>query len=270
MSDSPILIVTICSRCKKSGGREGYDTSSMQKTWASEETQRLRRRRDQVLQRLQACETVRDSLMVKDMPSNRALLRGPDFGGDASPEYLPAVQRYNGDFYQALGSVESRLELVTTVSAPHMLIISTLYGLLAPDELIQDYDCYIKDDAEIATLWTVNHYLTDLLRSYVRQHRIQRIFELAGDDDYRQMVCWPSLSRTAQVLHVSGTDSAGAQSLPALGSFARQHLFGASVEELLGMQNGQSFPTRNGGVVLHESAVSGPHAEMERGNDDCQ
>ena len=73
---------------------------------------------------------------------NRALNKGTDFGGHHTADYLPAVHRYDGRFFLALGT-DGRKNL--DGSRHHTLFLSGLYGLLCPSEPIQLYSCPLRD-----------------------------------------------------------------------------------------------------------------------------
>jgi len=248
---SSILIVTICSDHKQPGGYTGYDPAPLLKAWTNSEKQDLLARRKRALQLLRTTPEIRDGRMVKDIACNKALQDGGDFGGVAEAPYLPALQRYDGRFCKALGEPNARLELVRQ-SPHHMLILSGLYGVVAPDEPIQDYSLHVTDDGRITEVWTRDHSLTALLLACVRRHSIKRIFDLTGDENYRHLICWSEVARQAQVFHAFSRRRFSEKTLPALGSLAGRYLLLVSPQELMSLQEGEILPCIDDEILLTE------------------
>jgi hypothetical protein len=73
-----------------------------------------------------------------DVGANKALLLGPDFGGQApgEPVYLPAYRRYNGRFFAALDSLAPNFWSELRKHPIEILFVSGLYGLMYWDEAI--------------------------------------------------------------------------------------------------------------------------------------
>ena len=69
---------------------------------------------------------------LKDSYFNQALTPGEDFGGDAAEpgvSYMPAIERYNGDFYVGLGEEESNdfsHRDITFSYSPGCMVLSVL------------------------------------------------------------------------------------------------------------------------------------------------
>jgi len=250
---SPILIVTICSDRKMPGGSNcRYDDSPLRRTWSPDEQRNLLAKRRWALELLRTTPEIRDGRRVRDIPCNKALRDGGDFGGTADAPYLPAIERYSGRFYASLGDPDSRLEMVRR-SEHHLLILSGLYGLLTPDELNQDYSCHITDDSRIREVWTRGSYLTSMLLAYVRHHRIERVFDLTGDEDYRCLIRWnEEVAQRIPVLHAFSSRRYSEKTLPALGCFARQCLLPATPQKLMALQEGQTFPCEDDKILITE------------------
>lgn len=75
---------------------------------------------------------------------------GSDFGvaNPVEADYLPAYERYDGDLYRVPGVREILAQCHTKV-----LIMSALYGLLSPQELIQWYNLRMGNPRAIGYLW---------------------------------------------------------------------------------------------------------------------
>ncbi len=248
---SSILIVTICSDRKQPGGYVRCDPAPLLRTWTNDEERNLLTRRKKAWELLRTTPEIRDGRKIRDIPCNKALCDGGDFGGIADASYLPAIQRYNGRFYRALGTPDARLELVRK-SPHHMLILSGLYGLVAPDESIQDYSCHVTDDGRITGVWAWDHGLTSLLLAYARRCGIKRIFDLTGDEDYRRLIRWKEVEQQFQVFHALSLRRFSEKTLPALGSLARQHLLLVTPQELMDLQEGQTFACEDDEILITE------------------
>jgi cytoplasmic iron level regulating protein YaaA (DUF328/UPF0246 family) len=245
--NSPILFLIICSNTKEEGGsRTDYDRDS--RIWGSlaQESegvaQDLYRARSYVRNLIsQSNEARRDGRPLKALRFNQNLKDGPDFsarGINPVGGYLPAVQRYDGRFFKALGKSEERLSLLTQTNH-HVLIVSGLYGLLLPEETIQLYSCHVPDHPMIAERWRQNRLLTLLLETYIRKFRIERIFELMADDDYRHLLDWAQVRQAVQgeLLHGVSDAYAGPAQLDSFGLLMAD-LLSRSSEELLGIKDG--------------------------------
>lgn len=110
---------------------------------------------------------------------NKSVIIGPDFGGtDQSGKFLPALQRYTGSLYKADQTWKDTVNAaLSNGSSPHLLIVSALYGLLHPHELIQDYNLQMSDSPAKRT-WS--RYMPELLADYVRRNNVKRIVMYFG------------------------------------------------------------------------------------------
>ena len=118
---------------------------------------------------------------LADLEFNHGLTNGSDFGGRRTAAYLPAIDRYQGRFFQALGEAGKRKvregKYVT-------VIVSGLYGLVLPSEGIQLYSCSLG--SEVAETWERDSLLTDVLCDCIDRFNVLRVFDLLAIDAYRR------------------------------------------------------------------------------------
>jgi hypothetical protein len=162
------------------------------------------------------------------MRQNVGLVAGPDFGGsDLGGLYRPAIERYHGRFFRALGD-EGRLRALET--RHHMLILSGLYGLVPPGEPIQDYSCPVTRSAASYNLWRRSSpSLTWMLRRYIEANHVRDVVELTANTTYRSLVEWGQVRKGlagvgGRVLHAFCASAAGDNALAAFGDLMRDHL----------------------------------------------
>jgi len=87
--------------------------------------------------------------------------------------------------------------------------MSGLYGLVEPDEWIQNYDVHLTDTNEyngqsVSSIWS--ELFTESIDTYVRhafRNRKVRIFNLLCDHHYTDAVQWHALSRDCSVYHLA-------------------------------------------------------------------
>lgn len=206
--------------------------------------------RTRVFQRIQDGASSAQGTPLRDLPYNdhTQLVHGPDLGGNTTGKYLPAMKRYRGRFYEVLDPEEQD---VLGESPHHWIIVSALYGLLTPKELIQRYSCHtLDDDAEITEIWTRDDLLTSLLLSYVRAFDVGLIVNLMADASYHVLFNWERILGNVRVLWAFGAQNAGPGLLPALGFFARDRLLRIPSEELFGIQEPETYKTDYEDVAL--------------------
>ena len=233
-SRNRVLFLTICSFTKARGGEPAYDEKSAITSVLSPESKvRLLERREAVRQLVTGqvdLELQGNPLSEHDF--NRALAKGTDFGGRHTAAYLPAVHRYDGRFFLALGT-DGRKNLAE--SRHHVLFLSGLYGLLRTTESIQLYSCPLS--GQVAELWNSDSLLTELLCEYMRRCSVAKIFDLTGVDAYRRLIDWPQVADTGvEVLHCFSTSAAGDSALPYFGKLLASSLLDLSEDELLGVR----------------------------------
>ena len=244
MSDRPsssVLFLTNCSLTKKAGGGANYDdagaiTSALPAALAD----RLRARRADVWKAIKNKRALRwQGVRLADLEFNRDLVRGFDFGGLRNAAYLPAPDRYQGRFFQALGAERKQL---LAESGHRLLLLSGLYGLLAPTEPTQLYSCPLNP--QVVTLWKNDPVLTDVLCEYIRVNSIRRIIDLTAVDDYRHLIDWTQVAdTTADVLHCFDRIAAGEQALTAFGMCLKNRLLGMTEDRIIALPSEHQLDT---------------------------
>lgn len=249
MRKSSVLLLGICSNHKADPATRRYDAGgALHSLLPSDKAKWLMEQRGTMYRVLRG--SMRGLHWVGGLRDNLDLdKRGQDLGGPGSlAKYLPAVQLYEGRFYQALGS--DRLNVVRR-SCHHFLIISGLYGLVNATECIQPYDLALSDNQATLKEWGSSEVLTDLLVAYARKHGIQLILELTALSSYRALADWYLLKSDAkvEVLHAFCKDDAGDAALPRLGKLAR-HLLEMGEKDLLDLHRGYRWrPSPDGELV---------------------
>jgi pimeloyl-ACP methyl ester carboxylesterase len=165
--------------------------------------------------------------------SNTHLQPGPDLGGTKvighEGSYLPAFQRYTGKLYVPVEKTswqhyfQSRDDL-------HVLIMSGLYGLIEPEEWIQDYDVHLTDSdidtgQTVSSMWS--ELYTKMLQAYIasaQKNRKVRILNLLCDEQYVDAIHWHSLGSACTVLHLASPTLRDTALLPAAGTILNRVL----------------------------------------------
>lgn len=158
-------------------------------------------------------------------PANKALKFGPDLGGtsieNADPAYLPAHERYNGRIYAQI-TPDAWTSALQSKSRFRVLIMSGLYGLIEPDEQIQNYDVHLTDTdsngVSVSAMWSER--FTEYLQSYISQsYRNQKvkIFNFLCDHHYVDAVQWHALSKDCSVYHFASPTLEDVSLLPPAG-----------------------------------------------------
>lgn len=228
-----ILFVSICSRNKSfQPGTSGYSSGdAITARLSGPKGELLLKKRNDLYNRLLG-EICFQDLPVSERRMNRGLKEGLDLGGHDPGMYLPAIDRYEGRFYTALGP-EGKASLRR--SGHHLLILSGLYGLVSMDEPIQLYTCPVEiESLKVHTTWTEANTLTIILADYVKRNNIRRVFDLTARKLYRTLIDWDDLrDRTdCEVFHLFHDEAAGDAALQAFGKFCHDFLFSRTEEEL--------------------------------------
>ena len=146
------------------------------------------------------------------IPANRRLEFGPDLGGtlmaDQDVTYLPAYQRYTGRIYAQV-SPEAWNSMLANQGNFRVLIMSGLYGLIQPEEWIQNYDVHLTDTFEdngqsVSSMWS--ELFTEMISYYVDnayRNRKVKIFNLLCDHHYVDAVQWHALPKSCSVFHLA-------------------------------------------------------------------
>ena len=253
MRQERVLAVTICSKEKTGGGISRYSSSgSLKEVLPHDSWTRLVEARDSALGMLRDSQ-VRPVGMVHrigEIDVNRALRRGPDLGGQDTGTYLPAVVRYAGGYYRALGDPTVRLRRVAERPVVDMLILSGLYGLVRPTELIQEYDYYACWDDRIYELWRDRSGATEALISYIQAVGAGLVLDLTGIDAYRALVRWQDLIAAGANVLRAEPSLAGDEGLDLLGLFTSEWLLGSDGALCAAFNDGATFPCGNERVRL--------------------
>lgn len=230
-----MLLITICSNQKIQGGDVFKEAVPSLRKVLPDRADELAKKRAAVLNLIQSETLGRDGINLSQMQFNSRLVQGPEFGGARSGRYLPAAERYAGSFYSA---AKKGSDDILSKTKHHVLIVSALYGLILPDELIQVYSCHIEDHPDIASIWTKGEFLTSILISYIRKFAIKKVFDLTAQDVYRTLLDWSRVSSKADVLHAFGEQYAGPALLSSLGELARDHILSKTEEDIAALQPG--------------------------------
>ena len=247
-----VLFVVACSLTKATGGAETFAEEAGVAALAPTLAERLTARRDEVRQLVKDGETADwQGVPLKELEYNRSLTRGTEFGGRKSAAYMPALERYEGRFFQALGDAGK----AHCLSNQNLLIVSGLYGLLSAKDPTQLYSCPLS--AAVADIWQCDALLTDIVRTYVQRNDILRVFDLTAMDAYRRLVDWERVASDGiDVLHCFDSMAAGESALTAFGRLLR-HLVFLSDDELIALEP-ERRPEEFGTCSLHRTADAPP------------
>jgi mRNA-degrading endonuclease RelE of RelBE toxin-antitoxin system len=258
------LILTICSLIKKDGGREQYnDTETISFKLSPKIRERLLDGRIKSLDLLFSGRLEWQGVPLPNLDYNKELVYGKDFGGDAKhAKYMPALFRYNGRFYGALG-VDGKNKLVH--SKHHVLFQSGLYGLIKPMESIQLYSYPIEGQSLAQDIWIKDDLLTKALIDYIRVNEIIQVFDFTSRKDYRDIFNWEMVkgSTGAGVLHGFSIMGGGDDALVPFSNLMKEYLLEASEKELLSIK----AETEIRGILFREIPYSRqdlPREELEK------
>ena len=229
-----VLFLTVCSLTKASGGAPAYDEGlAITSLLPSKLKARLLERREEARCLVRGeRELDWQGISLSDLEFNRDLRGGADFGGRHNAAYLPAVYRYDGRFFQALGS-EGRRKIAE--GEYPTLFLSGLYGLLLPTDPVQLYSCPLSD--QISKLWRSDSLLTDILCEYIKRRDILRIFDLTAIGDYSQLIDWARIADTqTEVLHCADSMAPGDYALTSFGRLLGTTMLDMSEGELIDIQ----------------------------------
>jgi pimeloyl-ACP methyl ester carboxylesterase len=225
------LILIACSKTKREGGENGYKQNHPV-SWVTNDGLRQRT----INKRTSIYGILKDALLADGFerggnrafqPANQKLKLAPDLGGatviGSETEYLPAWQRYSGRIY---GPVTDQAwhNYFANTGRVRVLIMSGLYGLIEPQELIQNYDVHLTDThidsgLSVSSMW--EELYTECLQDYVTrayQGKKVHIFNLLGDHHYVDSVKWHKLPRQrCSVFHIASPTLEDIDLLPPAG-----------------------------------------------------
>lgn len=158
-------------------------------------------------------------------PANQNLKHGPDLGGISvsgdEGSYRRASDRYNGRIYLPITAAAWAAAL-NKKNEYRVLIMSGLYGLIEPDECIQNYDVHLTDTNDsgisVSSMWA--ELFTSSIETYVKhsfRNRKVNIFNLLCDHHYVDAIQWHALPKECSVFHLSSPTLADVDLLPPAG-----------------------------------------------------
>jgi hypothetical protein len=230
------LILIACSHGKEPGGLIGYNGQPA--NWIVEPNLRQRI----IAKRSYVFSVLKDAKLADGFErggnrahqlANQSLRHGPDLGGtNAIAEgvsYLPAWQRYRGRIYVPVAEA-SWQNYLQNRNRVRVLIMSGLYGLIEPEELIQNYDVHLTDTHidsgnSVSSMWT--ELYTECIENYVRhayRERKVHIFNLLCDHHYVDAVKWHKLPRECSVFHLTSPTIEDVDLLPPAGTLLNAFL----------------------------------------------
>ena len=233
---SNILFLATCSLTKTCGGSSHYDVSSAVTSYASPELgNRLLERRNEIRELIKGSRDLEwQGISLTDLEFNRDLAKGQDFGGQRTKSFLPAIHRYQGRFYQALGGAGRQ---ALEEGRHGLLIISGLYGLVRPTESIQLYSCPLS--AKVAEIWDKDSLLTDMISAYIERYEVLRVFDMLAIEAYRKLIDWQVIRESGvDVLHCFDVMSSGESALTSLGMLFGSDLVTRTEDGLIGLADG--------------------------------
>ena len=254
---SMVLFLMNCSLTKVIGGGTGYDENqAITSVLSNSLGDRLLERRTSIFQLVKnATDFDWQGTPVSELEFNRELSSGRDLGGRHSATYLPAIDRYEGRFFHALGTAGKQRLMQ---SEHHTLFLSGLYGLLRPTEPIQLYSCPLA--SQVAEQWREDTLLTDVMCEYIRRFQIARIIDLTAIDAYRQLIDWEKIAATrTDVLHCFDVMAAGDYALTSFGKCLAEELLDLTEDEIVDFP----FEHRLGTVILRSLGETVPGLPSE-------
>lgn len=249
---SGILLLALDCFRKKQGGSHEYDFSSSVYSELPDYSGIIQDTRGQIFSRLKR-HKIRWEGANPELPINEFVSYGKDFGGeDISARYLPAIERYTGDFYAGLGN-NGKEKLLR--SNHHFLIVSACYGILKPKEPIQYYACQFGNRNEAYFEWVnKGDKITEMLSRYIKKHKIKRIFTFLQCDvpAYYQAVKWQKLENEFPELTILHGYSwaTGDRPLHFFGEYVAENMLDATEKEMLKIE-----PNSNYGNITFYDAV---------------
>lgn len=241
------LILIACSHNKRDSGEQGHD-DLRPVGWINEPNLRQRI----INKRTYIYGILKDAKLADGFerggnrafqPANLTLQHGPDLGGTKilgkTIHYRPAWDRYNGRIY---GPVTQASWKTYSGNRDRMrvLIMSGLYGLIEPEEMIQNYDVHLTDShvesgASVSSMWS--ELYTESLENYVRhayRDRKVHIYNLLCDHNYVDSIRWHKLPRSqCSVFHLASPDYEDVDLLPPAGVILNSFLQNPQLLETL-------------------------------------
>ena len=261
---SGILFLSICSLNKNKGGLPKYDKkNSITSIIDDDLSNKLISSRKKAFDYLKSGYVIWQGLSSKEFEYNQDLRFGREFGGMSTKvKYLPAINRYNGRFYGALG--DNREKIVAETNH-HLLLLTGLYGIILPFEPVQLYSCPIIDGSVIEALWKNEQLITKILIDYCLKNNIKKIFDFTALEAYRNIIDWGMIKTdiNTEVLHCFTKIGAGDDALIKFGNILKSKLLKTSELELLHIEPEEIIS----GVLFRsvaETREDFPHEELKK------
>jgi len=236
-SKNGILFLSICSLNKNEGGISNYEKEKSITSIINDDLSiKLISSRKKAFDYIKGGFVTWQGLSSKEFEYNQELRFGKEFGGMSTrAKYLPAINRYNGRFFGALG--ENREKLVTE-SNHHLLLLTGLYGIVLPFEPLQLYSCPIMNGSVIETLWKNEQIITKVLINYCLKNSIKKIFDFTALNIYRNIIDWDMLKAgtNAEVMHCFTKLGAGDDALIRFGNVLKSRFLKESESKLLNIK----------------------------------
>ncbi len=152
--------------------------------------------------------------LSESCPTERYLQKQKETLPDASVQYLPAYERYDGRFFAHAGLETFEKAILEEC---HVLIVSGLYCLLLPEEPIQAYNCHLDDEvldggalsngvdaaedgcSRISDFWKQRNLPDRILREFIENHNrvhdhsIRYVIDLLSETSYQRLFNWDDL-----------------------------------------------------------------------------
>lgn len=169
MPTNRMLKLTCCSKKKKPGGVTlpalGSGSGMVWQTPVTTQLDACRKHVATILYPTDGDSALKPITLGPDV----GVLLGPDTNGTL---YMPAAERYIGSFY-------TRQHLMTLMADDDLLIVSGLYGLLRPVELIQDYDLHLRK-----SYWFWQSKLSSFIIAYMKGAGYDSVIPLVPEGIY--------------------------------------------------------------------------------------
>lgn len=170
-----VMILIPCSDKKTPGGTSVYDASTSIYSMLPPELR----------ERLLACRA--------ELAALAGLPLGPDFGNNQRPaiEYLPACERYRGKLYRAANIT---IDDIKRWPEKRVVIMSALYGMLLPEEMIRDYDLSMSTGLVSgirASTWWRRHRLGEIVSQVAKHLNATNTYDLLSEDYRSALSPWP-------------------------------------------------------------------------------
>ncbi len=255
---SRILFITLGSLNQAEGGVRKYDEhDSILSRLPTDSKKRLLQTRAQAFKWLKEDrDATWQGVSIAQHEYNKGLVCGQDFGGDdANALYRPALDRFAGRFFLALGPEGKD---VAASSQHHTLLLCGLYGLSTFMEPVQRYNCPVETNLKNFSIWTEDNTLTDILIDYIKEHDIARVFDFAATESRRRLISWPAVHHELRgnVLHCFSTRAAGDDALIQFGQLMARFLLNAPSDRLLAIQP----ETERNGIMFRD--IDRPRSDM--------